>query len=392
MDLNLTPDEQRFRDALRAWFRAHRPEPWNGTVKDAESRHAYYEYLRAWQRTLFEGGWAGVAWPQPYGGRGATLIEQAIFQEELARADAPDRLGVIGEGLVGPTIIALGTEEQKRRFLPAMLAGEHIWCQGFSEPNAGSDLAALGTRAVLDGETYVVNGQKIWTSFAHVADWCMLLVRTNPDAPKHKGLSCLLVDMKSEGIEVRPLRMITGDAGFNEVFFTNVHVPAAHLLGRAGEGWTTAMVALGNERANLGTGMYVIFKRNLDALIDQARTTRRHGRPLIADPLVRQKLAQADLELEVFRLNTLRSLSRMSKSGTAGPEGSVLKLYWSEMNQRIAETALEVLGPEAQQWDFGGGQWAYQYLRSRGNTIEAGTSEVQRNILAQRVLGLPRSY
>jgi alkylation response protein AidB-like acyl-CoA dehydrogenase len=392
MDLNLTPDEQGFRDALRAWFSVHRPEPWKGTLKDADSRHAYYEYLRAWQRTLFEGGWAGVAWPQPYGGRGASMIEQAIFQEELARADAPDRLGVIGEGLVGPTIIALGTEEQKRRFLPAMLSGEHIWCQGFSEPNAGSDLAAVGTRAVLDGEMYVVNGQKIWTSFAHVADWCMLLVRTNPDAPKHKGLSCLLVDMKSDGIEVRPLRMMSGDAGFNEVFFTNVHVPAAHLLGRAGEGWTTAMVALGNERANLGTGMYVIFKRNLDALIDQARATRRHGRPLTIDPLVRQKLAQADLELEVFRLNTLRSLSRMSKSGTAGPEGSVLKLYWSEMNQRIAETALEVLGPEAQQWDFDRGRWAYQYLRSRGNTIEAGTSEVQRNILAQRVLGLPRSY
>jgi alkylation response protein AidB-like acyl-CoA dehydrogenase len=392
MDLTLTPDEQRFRDELRAWFRAHRPEPWNGTLKDAESRQAYYTYLRAWQRTLYEGGWAGVAWPQPYGGRGATMIEQAIFQEELARADAPDRLGVIGEGLVGPTIIALGTEEQKRWFLPAMLAGEHIWCQGFSEPNAGSDLAALGTRAVLEGETYVVNGQKIWTSFAHVADWCMLLVRTNPDQPKHKGLTCLLVDMKSEGIEVRPLRMMSGDAGFNEVFFTNVHVPVAHQLGRAGEGWTTAMVALGNERANLGTGMYVIFKRNLDSLIDHARAARHHGRPLITDPLVRQKLAQADLELEVFRLNTLRSLSRMSKTGTAGPEGSVLKLYWSEMNQRIAQTALEVLGLEAQQWDFDGGKWAYQYLRSRGNTIEAGTSEVQRNILAQRVLGLPRSY
>jgi alkylation response protein AidB-like acyl-CoA dehydrogenase len=392
MDLNLTPDEQRFRDELRAWFHAHRPEPWHGALKDAESRQAYYAYLRAWQRALFEGGWAGVAWPAPYGGRGASMIEQAIFQEELARADAPDRLGVIGEGLVGPTIIALGTEEQKQRFLPAILSGEHIWCQGFSEPNAGSDLAAIGTRAVLDGETYVVNGQKIWTSFAHVADWCMLLVRTNPDLPRHKGLTCLLVDMKSEGIEVRPLRMMSGDAGFNEVFFTNVHVPAAHLLGRAEEGWTTAMVALGNERANLGTGMYVIFKRNLDALIDLARTTRRQGQPLITDPLVRQKLAQADLELEVFRLNTLRSLSRMSKTGTAGPEGSVLKLYWSEMNQRIAQTALEVLGPEAHQWDFDGGKWAYQYLRSRGNSIEAGTSEVQRNILAQRVLGLPRSY
>jgi alkylation response protein AidB-like acyl-CoA dehydrogenase len=392
MDLNLTPDEEQFRDELRAWLRAHRPEPWRGSLDDSEARRSHFEYLRAWQRTLFEGGWAGVAWPRESGGRGATMIEQAIYHEELARAAVPERLGTIGEGLVGPTIIALGSEDQKRQFPPAILSGEHIWCQGFSEPNAGSDLASLGTRAVRSGDEFVVNGQKIWTSYAHVADWCMLLVRTNSDAPKHKGLTCLLVDMKSEGIEVRPLRMISGDSGFNEVFFTNVCVPVTHVLGRLDEGWTAAMVALGNERANLGTGMYVVFKRNLDALIHRVRATTHIGRPLSADPLVRQKLAQADLELEVFRLNTLRSLSRMSKTVTAGPESSILKLYWSEMNQRIAQTALEVLGPEAQQWDFDRGRWAYQYLRSRANTIEAGTSEVQRNILAQRVLGLPRSY
>ena len=392
MDLNLTPHEARFRDELRSWLAANKPEPWRGSLDDPAARRDHYEYLRAWQRTLFRGGWAGVSWPKPSGGRGATMIEQAIFHEELARADAPERLGTIGEGLVGPTIIALGTEQQQRRFPPAILSGEHIWCQGFSEPNAGSDLASLGTRAVRAGDDFVVNGQKIWTSYAHIADWCMLMVRTNPDVPKHKGLTCLLVDMKSDGITVRPLRMLSGDSGFNEVFFTNVNVPVANVLGRIDDGWTPAMVALSNERANLGTALYVVFKRNLDALISRTRARRRRGRPLTDDPLVRQKLAQAHIELEVFRLNTLRSISRMSKAGSAGPEGSILKVYWSEMNQRIAQTALEILGPEAQQWDFDHGRWAYNYLRCRGNTIEAGTSEVQRNILAQRVLGLPRSY
>jgi alkylation response protein AidB-like acyl-CoA dehydrogenase len=220
----------------------------------------------------------------------------------------------------------------------------------------------------------------------------MLLVRTNPEAPKHQGITCLLVDMKSPGIEVRPLRMMSGDSGFNEVFFTGVRVPAANVLGHRDEGWTTAMVALSNERANLGTALYVVFRRGLDALGARARTTERLGRSLAADPLVRQKLAQAEIELEVFRLCTLRSITRMAHAGDAPPEGSILKLLWTEMNQRLAQTALEVLGPEALQWDCDGGRWAYQYLRSRGNTIEAGTSEVQRNIIARRVLGLPRSY
>jgi alkylation response protein AidB-like acyl-CoA dehydrogenase len=236
-----------------------------------------------------------------------------------------------------------------------------------------------------------VNGQKIWTSYAHVADWCLLLVRTDSAAPKHKGITCLLADMKSAGLSVRPLRMLSGDSGFNEVFFTDVRVPAANVLGRVHEGWSVALAALGSERANLGTAIYVVFKRNLDALIERARTMRRRGRALTEDPLVRQKLAQAFVELEVFRLNTLRTLTGLSRGG-AGPEGSIQKLYWSEMNQRLAQTALEVLGSRALQWDTDDGRWVYNALRSRGNTIEAGTSEIQRNILAQRVLGLPKSY
>jgi len=380
MDLNLTPDEQQFRDEFRAWLREN--------VFAAKT----VDELKRWQRTLFEGGWAGVSWPKQYGGRGATLMQQAIFQEELALADAPHLIGTIGLSLVGPTIIAMGTDEQKARHLSKILSGEEIWCQGFSEPNAGSDLASLGTRALKDGDDFIVNGQKIWTSFAHIADWCLLLVRTDFEAPKHKGITCLLADMHAPGVTVRPLRMMSGDAGFNEVFFDNVRVTPSQVLGKVNEGWTTAITALMNERANLGTGVQVIFRRNLNGLMARSHTIDRNGKPASADPIVRQKLAQAYLELEILRLNTNRALTSLSKSGVPGPEGSTLKLYWSEMNQRTQQTAQDVLGPHGQLSDFDGGVWQFGYLRARGNTIEAGTSEIQRNIIAERVLGLPKSY
>ncbi len=391
MDLNLTATEQKFRDEFRAWLKANVPPPWKGAVTD-ENRADNVAYLRKWQRTLFEGGWAGISWPKNYGGRGATLMEQAIFQQELALADAPHLIGTIGLSLVGPTIIALGTEEQKARYLPKILSGEEIWCQGFSEPNAGSDLAALGAKAVRDGDDFIVNGQKIWTSFAHIAEYCLLLVRTDFESAKHKGLTCLLVDMHSPGIAVRPLRQMSGDSGFNEVFFSNVRVPVTQVLGQINGGWTTAITALMNERANLGTGIQVIFRRNLNALIARSKTIDRNGKPASSDPVVRQKIAQAYLELEILRLNTNRALTSLSKTKTPGAEGSIQKIYWSEMNQRTQQIAQEILGPYGQLSDFDDGTWQYAYLRSRGNTIEAGTSEIQRNIVAERVLGLPKSY
>jgi alkylation response protein AidB-like acyl-CoA dehydrogenase len=391
MDLNLIPNEQQFRDKFRAWLKTNVPEEWKGGTS-AEDRDDYIEYLRDWQRKLYEGGWAGISWPKEYGGRGATLMEQAIFQEELARAGAPQLIGTIGLSLVGPTIIAMGTDEQKSRYLPKILSGEEIWCQGFSEPNAGSDLAAIGTKAIRDGDDFIVNGQKIWTSFAQLANLCLLLVRTDTEAPKHKGITCLLADMHSEGVSVRPLRQMSGDSGFNEVFFSNVRVPVTQVLGEVNKGWTTGITALMNERANLGTGIQVVFKRNLAALIARSRTVERNGRPASEDPIVRQKLAQAYLELEILRLNTNRALTSLSKNGIPGPEGSTQKLYWSEMNQRTQQTAQEILGPYGQLKDFDNGIWEYAYLRARGNTIEAGTSEIQRNIIAERVLGLPKSY
>ena len=392
MDLNLTPGERKFRDEFRTWLSENVPEEWAGGGAGSEDRAEYIEYLRAWQRRLYDGGWAGISWPKEFGGRGATLVEQAIFQEELARAGAPQLIGTIGLSLVGPTIIALGTEEQKARYLPKILSGEEIWCQGFSEPNAGSDLAALGTKALRDGGDFVVSGQKIWTSFAQMADWCLLLVRTDPEVPKHKGLTCLLADMHAEGVNVRPLRQMSGDSGFNEVFFSNVRIGASQVLGEIDKGWTTAIAALMNERANLGSGIQVVFKRQLEALIARSRTIERDGRPASEDPLVRQKLAQAYLELEVLRLNTNRALTSLSKSAVPGAEGSIQKLYWSEMNQRTQQAAQEILGPYGQLKGFDRGVWEYAYLRTRGNTIEAGTSEIQRNIIAERVLGLPKSY
>jgi alkylation response protein AidB-like acyl-CoA dehydrogenase len=391
MDLNLTPNEQKFRDEFREWLGANLPSPWQGST-NSEDRSDYIRYLREWQQKLYLGGWAGISWPQQFGGRGASLMEQAIFQEELARANAPQLIGTIGLSLVGPTIIAMGTDEQKARYLAPILSGEEIWCQGFSEPNAGSDLASLSTKAVRDGNDFVVNGQKIWTSFAQLADWCLQLVRTDTEAPKHKGITCLLVDMRSEGISVRPLRQMSGDSGFNEVFFSNVRIPVSQVLGTVNQGWTTAITALMNERANLGTAAQVVFKRNLEALIDRARTIQRNGSNATKDPIVRQKLAQAHLELEILRLNTNRALTSLTKTGIPGPEGSIQKLYWSEWNQRLQQTAQEILGPFGQLLDFDKGTWQYGYLRSRGNTIEAGTSEIQRNIIAERVLGFPKSY
>jgi alkylation response protein AidB-like acyl-CoA dehydrogenase len=393
MDLNLTPSEKEFRDEFRAWLDTNVPAQWTGGGStSSEDNEAYIQYLHDWQRKLYDGGWAGISWPKEYGGRGATLMEQSIFQAELARANAPQLIGTIGLSLVGPTIIAMGTDEQKARYLPKILSGEEIWCQGFSEPNAGSDLASLGTKAARDGEDFIINGQKIWTSFAQMADWCLLLVRTDAEVAKHKGLTCLLADMHSEGVSVRPLRQMSGDSGFNEVFFSNVRVSASQVLGEVNKGWTTAITALMNERANLGAGIQVIFKRNLEALIARSRTIERNGRPASEDTLVRQKLAQAFLELEILRLNTNRALTSLSKTGIPGPEGSTQKLYWSEMNQRTQQAAQEILGPYGQLKDFDKGMWEYAYLRTRGNTIEAGTSEIQRNIIAERVLGLPKSY
>ena len=397
MDLNLTPEEQRFRDEARAWFQANTPADWAKRRDAEESMQARFDYLRAWQRKLFDSGWAGVSWPKQYGGRGASVMEQVIFIEEMARAQAPPMANVLGLGLIGPTIIAFGTDAQKRRYLQRILSAEEIWCQGFSEPNAGSDLASLSSEARLEGAHFIVNGHKCWTSYAWVADWCELIVRTDPAAPKHKGLSVLLVDMKSAGVEVRPLKQMSGESEFCEIFFRDVRVPAENLVGQINQGWKVAIGTLAHERGTFGAALQVNYRRNFNRLVEIARQIMRNGRSAALDPVVRQKLAQSYVDIELMRLNQLRAFSRINETGVPGPEGSIQKIFWSELNQRFQQTVMEVLGPYGQLSHgsaeaFDEGRWAYEYLRSRGNTIEAGTSEIQRNTIGHLVLGLPRSY
>jgi alkylation response protein AidB-like acyl-CoA dehydrogenase len=346
---------------------------------------------------VYEAGWAGISWPREYGGRGATLMEQVIFWQEMAEAGAPPLANILGVGLVGPTLIAFGTEAQKKRFLSKILSAEEIWSQGFSEPNAGSDLANVSCAAELQGDDYIVNGQKVWNSYGWAAHWCELVVRTDPTQAKHKGLTVLLVDMKSPGVEVRPLRQMTGEAEFNEIFFHDVRVPAENVVGKVNDGWSVAMGTLMHERGTFGAGLQVTYRRNMDRLIELSHTTERNGCKAAEDPVIRQKLAQCYAEIEIMRCNQMRAFSRISASGVPGPEGSIQKIFWSELNQRFQQIAQEMFGPfgqlaEGDPLAIDNGAWSYGYLRSRGNTIEAGTSEIQRNIIGHFVLGLPKSY
>ena len=400
MDLNLSPSELKFRDELRAWLTANVPQDWDsrrGEPAKAQSMEARFEFLKRWQRKMYEAGWAGISWPKEYGGRGASLMEQVIFWQEMAQAGAPPLANVLGLGLIGPTLIAFGTEAQKKRYLSKILSAEEIWCQGFSEPNAGSDLANVSCAAELQGEHYIVNGQKVWNSYGWAADWCELVVRTDPTQAKHKGLTVLLVDMKSPGVEVRPLRQMTGETEFNEIFFHDVRVPAENVVGKVNDGWSVAMGTLMHERGTFGAGLQVMYRRNMDRLIELAQTTERNGGKAADGPLIRQKLAQCYAEIEIMRWNQMRAFSRISATGVPGPEGSIQKIFWSELNQRFQQIAQELLGPfgQLEQGDplaVDNGAWSYGYLRSRGNTIEAGTSEIQRNIIGHFVLGLPKSY
>jgi alkylation response protein AidB-like acyl-CoA dehydrogenase len=379
VDLRDTPDEAKFRKELRAWVEANLPEEKRGGRGGAERFDD--PFVREWSRSLYAGGYAGLTWPREYGGMGAPHSFQAILYEELAAAQAPSHVGVIGLGMAGPTIIAHGTEEQKGRYLQPILAADEIWCQGFSEPDAGSDLAAARTRAERRGDVYVVNGQKVWSSFAHIADYCILVTQSDPDAPRYENLTYLLVDMHARGVEVRPLRQITGEAEFNEIFFSDVEVPVENRLGDEGEGWQVAMTTLLHERATLGFALTATLDALLGRLLEETR-----GREL--DPRLREAVAREWIELQALLYTNYRALGAYERTGVPGPEGSGVKLRWSEANQRLTKLAREVLGPEGILDD---GWWSHQQLRSRGNTIEAGTSEVLRNIIAERVLGLPRS-
>jgi alkylation response protein AidB-like acyl-CoA dehydrogenase len=396
VDCRESPELQRFRAEVRAWLAAHLPpgfgRPGYRGPQDPAERIAL---ARRWQRQLHDGGFAGLAWPTEYGGRGATIMEQLVWGEEYARAWAPDLIMIsVGTALVGPVLIAKGQPWQRERFLQKILEGEEVWCQGFSEPDAGSDVAALRTRGEVRGDEIVVTGQKIWTSFAQHADWCILVVRTDPDAPrKHDGMTFLLVDMKSPGIEIRPLTEMTGEDWFNEVFFDGVRVPIENVVGEIDKGWDVVVNTLSHERASAAP--HAKLESELALLREVARRVPRGGGTAADDPVIRQRLAGYTAQVTALRINAYRNAEIVRRTGHPGPQGSLLKLGWSELDQKVKQLAAEILGPYAlleagDPLAVDRGHWAYELLWSRAASIYAGTSEIQRNIIAERVLGLPR--
>ena len=385
-----------FRRELRAWLAANiadelRPERVAQLDEPTRVRR-----LRAWQAKLAEARWVGITWPVEYGGRGASIPEQIAYTEEMARAEAPEVIGSLGIGIAGPPLIAYGTDDQKRRFARRILTAEDLWCFGFSEPSAGSDLASLRTSAVLDGDHFVVNGQKVWTTLAHRADWCMLLCRSDPESTRRQGISCLLVDMQSPGITVRPLRQMGGQAEFNEMFFEDVRVPRANLLGELHNGWQIATAALQNERGILYVvEMQILLAKGRDRLLRLARE-----RGAARDPSTRQALADIFVGVETFRHTCQRTLDKLLRMGMPGPEASIIKLHWTELTQAMPRAGMTILGPHGLLYDTpipgqdrgNAEQWVQSaFLSAPAASIASGTSEIMRGIIAMQVLGLPRA-
>jgi alkylation response protein AidB-like acyl-CoA dehydrogenase len=396
MDFDFTPEQQAFRAEVRAWLAAHVPADLKGRgFASSRADRAEVDRLREWQRTLHKAGYVGIDWPAEYGGRGASIMEQIILYEEMSRAESPQPVNRGGLSMLGPTLMKHGTPAQRAAHLSKILTAEEIWCQGFSEPNAGSDLANLQTRAVLDGDWYVINGQKVWTSMAHVADWGFFLVRTDPTVAKHKGITFILVDMKTPGISIRPLRQITGEAEFNEVFFENARVPAANVVGKVNEGWGVALTTLAYERDVLTMIRHISLRTALERLVALAKRTIKDGRAASQDPVMRQRIASLAIAERCLQLNGYRSLTQILRGKLPGPEGSTSKLFWSQVDQDLADVATEVIGPYSQiaapsRLAPDEGQWEFYALLARGSGIRAGTSEILRNILGERVLGLPK--
>jgi len=393
MDFNYTPQEEAFRKEVRDWLAESMKElpKWYGRrdIPGPEiDSEEYHQFSLWWHRKLYDAGFVGLAWPKEYGGRGATVMEQVVFSEELAKHRAPGPTNAHGLGWVGPTMIGVGTEEQKKRFLPKILTAEEMWCTLYSEPEAGSDLANIQTRAVEDGDDFVVNGQKVWSSGARWADWAVLLAKTEPDAPRHRNLTYFIVDMRTPGITVRPLRQITGHAEFNETFLDDVRIPKHQMLGELHRGWYIAMGALEFERSGVGGA---IGRENI--IRDLIKIAKEKG--LNKEQLVRQKLAQFYIESNVARYIGLRNLTHQLRGERPGPEGSVGRVFATEYGHRLQDFAVQLQGPYAtimkgSKYAIEDGRWQLGFLSSRGASIATGTTEIQKNVIAQRVLGLPR--
>jgi alkylation response protein AidB-like acyl-CoA dehydrogenase len=395
MDFRFSPPEEAFRQDIRDWLRGNLPDDWTGDrfTRNRQDGEAGMNVYKEFAKRLATKGWVAPHWPQDYGGLGLSVIEQLIFNEEMADANAPIGYSSIGVGWAGPTIIVYGTDDQKKRFLPAITSGEVMWCQGFSEPNAGSDLANLATRAVRDGDDYVVNGQKIWTSGAHYADWMILIARTDPDAPKHKGISYFLVDMKTPGISTQPLIDMMDNHGFNEVYFDNVRVPRENLLGEENRGWYMATTTLDFERSSIGGA--VEAKRMVEDLAAYCVDTRSNGHRLIDELRVRTRLADAGIEAELGRLLSYRVATLQARGQVPNYEASIAKLFNTDMKLRMARAGLEIMGLYGQldhksKYTPLKGRFERQYLWQTGLAVGGGTTEIQKNIIAMRGLGLPR--
>ncbi|MBI2169521.1 MAG: acyl-CoA dehydrogenase family protein [Actinobacteria bacterium] len=386
--MQAAPELEAFRHEVRSWLDENLSDEFRnlgGDAGPADDRD--WDARVVWEQRLGEAGWIGLGWPKDLGGRGASILEEVIFHEEYAKAGAPARVSFFGEGLLGPTIVNLGTPEQKAKFLPPILAAKEFWCQGYSEPDAGSDLAGVKTTAVLDGDEWVINGQKIWTTFAHHADWCFAVVRTDPEAPKHKGLSYLLVPMDQPGVEVRGIKTIVGTSEFNEVFFTDARTPTENIVGEVNDGWKVAMATLGFERGTAFLGQQLRFEEEMRHLLAEAQ---KRGRA--DDPVLRDRLADAYARLRIMRFNGERMLANLAAKGVLGPESSIGKLYWSSWHRALGELEVAVMGPDAMVVGPGyePNEFQHYFLSSRAETIYAGSSEIQRNVIAERVLGLPR--
>src|SRR5271156_4247060 len=394
MDFTWTAEQDAYRMDVRKWLEANRP-PALGRVDDPEAGgdDAVWQRLKAWHKKLYHAGWAGLTWPKEYGGRGATFIEQVIFQQELGRLNLPMGCNVLGVIMTGPAIMQWGTDDQKKRYLNPILAGDEIWCEGMSEPGAGSDLASIQCRAELKGDEFIVNGQKVWTTIAHRSDFVQLFVRTDPDAPKHKGMSALLVDMKAPGVTVRPLKQITGDSDFNEIFFEDVRVPKENLLGPINMGWQVLVSTLMHERIGIGETLGG-SEQLLAHIVDLAKKNKVNGKPAIEDPAIRQQIAQFACEVAAKKYSGMRSLTKRLKGLPPGAEASISKMVSTELSQRMVKYSTRLLGEYAlleRKSPFApDGDWLRRILASESMTIAGGTSAVQRNMIGERILGLPK--
>ncbi len=391
MDFEYTAEEKAFRQELRDWYRENLPDGWLEGERDVPAEDpAREEFLLDWQRKLYDARLAAIHWPEEYGGRDASLKKQLIYRQEKARFDPPADIATVGVQLVGPAIEAAGTEAQKERFLRNILKGEELWCQGYSEPGSGSDLASLQCRAYDEGDHFRINGQKIWTTNAHRADWCFLLTRTDESGPKYHGITVLLVDMSQEAVTAEPIRQATNEASFNQVYFDDAVAAKDHVVGDVDDGWNVAMTQLAFERIALSQSL--TLEQRLDEVIEFCRTTTRNGTPLTEDPHVRKKIAELHTRIQAAKVTFFRNVSRQISDGEAGPEVSFGKLYDSQISKDLQRFRLKLLGPEGSLWgdDPSDGEWQTNFLSDFGTRIGGGTSDIQRNIIGERVLGLPK--